>query len=88
VATLPEEYITEGERSVARFMRTKGPNAKDIHKEMFPVYVVKCFSRKAVHHRVVNVSLMTKRLKRRCGSDRDSRKKKKKTSMLRVSTHG
>jgi hypothetical protein len=27
----------------------KGLNAKDIHKEMFPVYGGKCLSRKAVH---------------------------------------
>jgi hypothetical protein len=28
----------------------KGFNAKDIHKEMFPVYDGKCLSRKAVHN--------------------------------------
>jgi hypothetical protein len=28
----------------------KGLNAKDIHKEMCPVYVGKCLSRKAVHN--------------------------------------
>jgi hypothetical protein len=49
-------------------MREKGPHAKDIHKEMFPVYGGKCLERKAVHICVANVSLMTKRLKRRCGS--------------------
>jgi hypothetical protein len=27
----------------------KGLNAKNIHKEMFPVYRGKCLSRKAVH---------------------------------------
>jgi hypothetical protein len=27
----------------------RGPNAKDIHEEMFPVYGRKCLSRKAVH---------------------------------------
>jgi hypothetical protein len=42
--------------------------AKDIHKEMFPVYDGKCLSRKAVHNWVTNVSLMTKKLKRRRGS--------------------
>jgi hypothetical protein len=30
----------------------KGLNAKDIHKEMFPVYGGKCLSRNAVHNRV------------------------------------
>jgi hypothetical protein len=40
---------------------------KYIHKEMFPVYGGKLLSRKAVHNRVVNISLMTKRLKGRFG---------------------
>jgi hypothetical protein len=43
----------------------KGLTAKDIHKEIFPVYGGKCLSRKAVHNWVTNVSLMTKRLKRK-----------------------
>jgi hypothetical protein len=37
-------------------------NAMDIHKEMFAVYGGKCFSRKAVHNWVANVSLTTKML--------------------------
>jgi hypothetical protein len=49
----------------------KGFNAKDIHKELIPVYGGKCLSRKAVHNWAANVSLMTKKLKQRCGSDRD-----------------
>jgi hypothetical protein len=47
-----------------RFLYAKGLNAKDIHKEMFPVYGGKCLSRKTVHIWVANISLMTKRLKR------------------------
>jgi hypothetical protein len=31
-------------------LRAEGLNAKDIHKEMFPVYGGKCLSRKAVHN--------------------------------------
>jgi hypothetical protein len=31
------------------FLWAKGLNAKDIHKEMFPVYDGKCLSGKAVH---------------------------------------
>jgi hypothetical protein len=31
------ECITEEQRSVVRFLWAKGLNAKDIHKEMFPV---------------------------------------------------
>jgi hypothetical protein len=34
----------------------KGLNAKDIHKEMFPVYGGKCLSRKAVHNWVEKFS--------------------------------
>jgi hypothetical protein len=55
----------------------KGLNAKDIHREMFPVYGGNCFSGKAL---MINVSLMTMRLKWRCCD-------KQKTSMLRVSKH-
>jgi hypothetical protein len=34
----------------------KGLSAKDIHKEMFPVYGVKCLSRKAFHNWVKEFS--------------------------------
>jgi hypothetical protein len=33
-----------------RFLWARGLNAKDIHKEMFPVYCEKCLSSKAVHN--------------------------------------
>jgi hypothetical protein len=59
MTTVLEQYTTEEQRSVVRILRTKGLNAKDIHKKMFPVYGGKCLSRKAVHNWV-------KRLKRRC----------------------
>jgi hypothetical protein len=43
-------FATEERHSlVCLFVWAKGLNAKDIHKEMFPVYGGKCFSRKAVH---------------------------------------
>jgi hypothetical protein len=42
-----EEYTTEEQRSVV-FLWAKGPNANDIHKEMFPGYGRKCLWRKAV----------------------------------------
>jgi hypothetical protein len=68
--TLLQECITEDQLSVMLFfLWAKGLNAKDIHKQMFPVYDGKCLSRKAVHNWVENVSLMTKRLERRDGSD-------------------
>jgi hypothetical protein len=39
------------------FLCAKGLNAKDINKEMFPVYGGKCLLRKAVHNWMANVSL-------------------------------
>jgi hypothetical protein len=50
MATVLEECITEEQHSVLRFLWTKALNAKDIHKEMFPVYDGKCLSRKAVQN--------------------------------------
>jgi hypothetical protein len=38
------------------FFMGKTLNAKDIHKEMFPVYGRKCLSRKAVHNWVEKFS--------------------------------
>jgi hypothetical protein len=68
MATAREEYTTEELCSVVLFFWAKRLNANDIKKEMFPVYGGKCLSRKGDHNSVANVSLMTKRLKRRCGS--------------------
>jgi hypothetical protein len=50
MATVLKGYATEEQRSVVRFLSTKGLNAKDINKEVFPVYGGKCLSRKAVHN--------------------------------------
>jgi hypothetical protein len=47
LATVLEEYTTEEQRSFVRFSWAEGLNAKDIHKEMFPIYGGKCLSRKA-----------------------------------------
>jgi hypothetical protein len=68
MVTVLEEYTIEEQRFVVRFLWAKGLNAKDVHKEMFHVYGGKCLSRKAIHNWAENLSLMTKRLKRRCGS--------------------
>jgi hypothetical protein len=38
MATVLQECTTEEQRSVVRFLREIGLNAKDIHKEIFPVY--------------------------------------------------
>jgi hypothetical protein len=69
MATELKGCTTEDKRSLlcVFFLCGKKLNSKDIHKEMFPVYCGNCLSRKAVHKWVANVSLMTKRLKRRCG---------------------
>jgi hypothetical protein len=50
MATVLEDFTTEKQRSVVRFLRAKGLNAKDIHKEMFPLYGGKCLSPKAFHN--------------------------------------
>jgi hypothetical protein len=38
MATVLEEYTTEQHRSLVCFLWAKGLSAKNIHKEMFPVY--------------------------------------------------
>jgi hypothetical protein len=69
MVTMLEEYATEEQHSVVHFLWAKGLNTMDIHKEMFPVLRGgKCLLHKAVHSWVANVSLMTKRLKWKCGS--------------------
>jgi hypothetical protein len=64
MATGLEEYVAE-EIIIRAFLWAKGLNAKGIHKEMFPVHGVKCLSLNAIHNWVGNISLTTKRLKRR-----------------------
>jgi hypothetical protein len=49
-ATMPKECTTEEQHSVMRFLCARGLNAKDVHKEMFPVCGRKCLLRKAVHN--------------------------------------
>jgi hypothetical protein len=44
------DFTTEKQRSVLRFLLAKGLNAKDIHKEMIPLYDGKCLSRKSVQN--------------------------------------
>jgi hypothetical protein len=43
MATLLEDYTTEEQRPLMRFLWAKGLNAKDTNKEIFPVYGGKCF---------------------------------------------
>jgi hypothetical protein len=63
------------QRSDVRFLWARGLNAKDIHKEMFPVYGGKCLSRKAVREWVEKRGkcLLMKRMKRRRESGWDNR---------------
>jgi hypothetical protein len=68
MATVLEVCTNEDQRSVVRFLWAKVLNTKNIYKEMFSVYGGRCLSRKTVHNWVENISLMTKSLKRRCGS--------------------
>jgi hypothetical protein len=43
MGTVLEVFTTEEERSVVRLMWGKGLNAKNVHKEIFPVYGGKFF---------------------------------------------
>jgi hypothetical protein len=49
MASMLEECITKEQRSFMHFVWAKGLNAKDNHKEMFPLYGEKCLSHKAIH---------------------------------------
>jgi hypothetical protein len=49
MVTMLKEYNNEEQHYVVRFLWAKGLSVKGIHKEMFPVYVGKCLSCKAVH---------------------------------------
>jgi transposase len=56
MTTVLEEYTTTKQRPVVPFLWAKGLLAKDIRKEMFPVYGEKCLSHKAVHNWVEKFS--------------------------------
>jgi hypothetical protein len=56
IATVFEDYTTEEQHSVVRLLCAKGLDAKDIHKEIFPVYDGKFLLRKAVHNLVEKFS--------------------------------
>jgi hypothetical protein len=56
MGTVLEKCITEEQSSVVRSLWAKRLNAKDIHKEIFPVYAGKCLSRKAVDNCVEKFS--------------------------------
>jgi hypothetical protein len=50
MATVLVDCTTKEQRYVVRFCGQKASNAKDIPKEMFPVYGEKCSWRKVVHN--------------------------------------
>jgi hypothetical protein len=56
VTTLDECTTEEQYSAVCFFLWAEGHNAKDIHKEIFPVYSAKCLSCKAVHNWVEKFS--------------------------------
>jgi hypothetical protein len=67
MATVLEKCNTEEQSSPVRFsVGKKKLNAKNIYREMFPVYGGKCLSLKAVDNQLANISLVTKKLKRKC----------------------
>jgi hypothetical protein len=47
---------TKGQHSVVHFLWAKGLNAKDIHKETFPIYGGKCLLHKVAHNWVKKFS--------------------------------
>jgi hypothetical protein len=54
MATVLEGMLPKSSAVFCVFWWAKGLNAKDIHKEMFPVYGRKCLSRKTVHKWIEN----------------------------------
>jgi hypothetical protein len=86
MAAVHEGSATEDQCSVVRSIWAKRLNAKDIHKEMFPLYGGKCLSHKAAHNWV------EKRGKHFADDEEvetevRKRLRKQKTSMLRISKH-
>jgi hypothetical protein len=60
MATVLMECTIKEQYAVVRFLWAKGLPAKDIHKEMFPVYANKCLSHKAVHFLKDTLKLLMK----------------------------
>jgi hypothetical protein len=49
MGTVLETCTTKEQHSAVQFLWANRLTAKDIHKEMFPLYYVKCLSHKAVY---------------------------------------
>jgi hypothetical protein len=72
----------------AFFLWAKGLNAKDIHKESFPVYDGKCLLRKAVHNWAEKLYQGRSKVADDAQPDAEvAETTVKTTSVLRVSTH-
>jgi hypothetical protein len=85
--TVLEVCPTKEQRYVVRFLWAKGHNAKDIHKEMFPVYGGKWFSREAVHNLVEKFSQGRSKVAGDARPGAEVTGTSQKTYMLQVSTH-
>jgi hypothetical protein len=85
MATVLEECTIEEQRSLVRFLWTKGLNEKDIHKEISPAYSGKCLWRKAVHKCSINSLMDVRKSQMILLQVREWLRKQSKTSMLRVS---
>jgi hypothetical protein len=57
MVTVLEGCTTEEQHSLLLFLWAKGLDAKDIHKEMFPVCGGKCLSCKAFHNWIEKLPL-------------------------------
>jgi hypothetical protein len=71
MATVLDEYNIQDQRCVVRFSWAKRLNANNIHKKCFLFSVGSvCRVKRLItgSRNVANVSLMTKRFKRACGS--------------------
>jgi hypothetical protein len=56
MVTMLEVYNTEEQRSIVRFLWAKRVDAKDMRKEIFPVYCGMCLLHKATHNWVEKFS--------------------------------
>jgi hypothetical protein len=88
MATMLEECGTEEQHSVLHFLWAEELNAKNIPKEIFPVYGGKCFSCKAVHNWVKKFSQGRSKVTDEAQPDCPVEiATEAKISVLRVSTH-
>jgi hypothetical protein len=56
MTALLNTYTTTEQRGVMRFLWAKNMDARDIHREMLPMYGEHCLSRQAIHNLVQKFS--------------------------------